>query len=47
MLKDGLLSNIQEVHHDSINWLDTIHFSRKAVYELGKRYFSAYMDIVK
>lgn len=39
---DGLLSNRQELNRNPLGWLDTIHFSRKAVYELGRRYFEAY-----
>lgn len=38
---DGLLSNLQE-----LGWEDTIHFSRKAVYKLGERYFAAYKGII-
>lgn len=37
---DGLLSNYQE--HSS-TW-DHIHFSRKAIYELGKRYFEKFLQ---
>ncbi len=30
-----------------LGWVDTIHFSRKSIYELGKRYFAAFEEIVK
>lgn len=43
---DGLLSNNQELNRDPLGWYDPIHFSRKAVYELGKRYFAAFRKIV-
>jgi len=39
---DGLLSNYQELNRHPLGWLDTIHFSRKAIYELGKRYFELF-----
>ncbi|MBQ2726816.1 MAG: hypothetical protein IJF78_14020 [Clostridia bacterium] len=39
---DGLLSNYQELNRNPLGWVDTIHFSRKAIYELGKRYFELY-----
>ena len=39
---DGLLSNYQELHRDPLGWFDPIHFSRAAIYELGKRYFAAF-----
>ena len=42
---DGLLSNAQELHRDPLGWFDPIHFSRKAIYELGRRYFTAYTAI--
>lgn len=44
---DGLLSNLQELHRNPMGWEDTIHFSRKAVYELGKRYFEAFVKAVE
>ena len=47
---DGLKSNLQELDRlpwSPGGWKDNIHFSRKSVYELGKRYFDAYIDIVK
>lgn len=42
---DGLLSNAQELHRDPLGWYDPIHFSRKAIYELGRRYFEAFVAI--
>ncbi len=39
---DGLLSNEQIQIRE-----DTIHFSRPALYELGKRYFNAYQSLCK
>jgi len=43
---DGLLSNMQELNRDPLGWADTIHFSRRAVYELGKLYYKLFSDIV-
>lgn len=43
---EGLLSNMQELHRNPLGWEDHIHFSRKAVYDLGKRYFDAYINIL-
>lgn len=42
---DGLLSNLQELKRNPLGWEDPIHFSRKAVYELGKRYFEAFQKV--
>ena len=45
---DGLLSNAQELDRlpwSPGGWKDNVHFSRRSVYELGKRYFQAYVDI--
>ena len=45
---EGLLSNRQELDYRPMNWGDdSIHFSRKAIYELGKRYFSEFERIVR
>lgn len=44
---DGLLSNLQELHRNPLGWEDPIHFSRKAIYELGRRYFAAYEKAVE
>jgi len=43
---DGLLSNRQELQRNPLGWEDHIHFSRKAIYELGKRYFDAYANLL-
>ena len=43
---DGLLSNWQELHRNPLGWEDPIHFSRKSIYELGRRYFEAWRGIV-
>jgi hypothetical protein len=43
---DGLLSNRQQSEQDGRSLIDdTIHFSRRALYTLGKRYFEAYRAI--
>jgi hypothetical protein len=43
---DDLLSNRKELDYRPMNWGDDpIHFSRRAIYELGKRYFEAFTDI--
>ena len=39
---NGLLSNAQKLGTD-----DTIHFCRNALYELGRRYFHAFMEITE
>ena len=44
---DGLLSNLQELRRNPLGWEDPIHFSRKAVYALGRRYFEAYRGILE
>ena len=45
---DGLLSNRQELDYHPMGWWeeDPIHFSRKAIYELGKRYFAEFVRII-
>lgn len=45
---DGLLSNRQELDYHPMGWWeeDPIHFSRRAIYELGKRYFAEFERIV-
>ena len=43
-----LKSNRQELSYRPWNWAeDPIHFSRRAIYELGLRYFAEYERIVK
>lgn len=46
---DGLLSNRQELDYYPMGWWenDPIHFSRKAIYELGVRYYAEFERIVK
>ena len=41
----GLLSNRQELGRNPLGWIDRIHFSRRAVYDLGVRYFNAFIEI--
>ncbi|MBR4204062.1 MAG: hypothetical protein IKQ92_01145 [Clostridia bacterium] len=43
---DGLCSNTQEKRQIPLAWEDTIHFSRRSLVELGKRYFAAYRGIL-
>ena len=45
---DGLRSNAQEAIDHPLGWGngDTIHFSRRAIYELGARYFTEYARII-
>ena len=44
---EGLLSNRRELDYRPLNWGDDpIHFSRKSVYELGRRYFAEFERIV-
>lgn len=42
---DGLLSNMQERNYSPMGPEDIIHFSRKSLYILGKRYFEMYLKI--
>ena len=44
---DGLKSNAQDETNPLYEGVDTIHFCRSAINELGKRYFAAYEKIVK
>ena len=44
---DGLLSNRQELNRDPEGWYDPVHFSRRALYELGIRYYKAFEAIVQ
>ena len=43
---DGLLSNAEEVYPNNTRLNDTIHFSRRSIYELGRRYFEAYSKLI-
>lgn len=42
---DGLCSNSQEDRDPPLPWEDTIHFSRRALYILGQRYFEAFAGL--
>ncbi|MBE6614816.1 MAG: sialate O-acetylesterase [Ruminococcaceae bacterium] len=42
----GLLSNAQDDENNPFHGNDTIHFCRKAMYELGERYYDAFVHIV-
>jgi len=42
---DGLLSNLQELARNPLGWEDPIHFSRRSIYELGKRYYRIFVQI--
>ena len=43
----GLTSNYQDSKFHPLGWMgDSIHFSRRAIYDLGKRYFEAYKKII-
>lgn len=44
---DGLKSNIEELQRKTAGWEDPIHFSRKNLYILGKRYFDAFVELGK
>ena len=44
---DGLKSNIDELLRKTCGWEDPIHFSRKSLYTLGKRYFDAFAELIK
>lgn len=43
---EGLISNAQDEGNPCFGF-DTIHFCRKAIYELGRRYYTAFESIVK
>lgn len=40
---DGLMSNSQELYNDPQESEDTIHFSRRAIYPLGKRFSASWV----
>ena len=44
---DGLDSNREDGYPHPFGWVDDIHFCRRAMYELGERYFAAYASIVR
>lgn len=43
----GLDSNREDAFPHPFGWVDDIHFCRRAIYELGRRYYAAYTEIVK
>ncbi|MBQ4354850.1 MAG: hypothetical protein IJC71_08155 [Clostridia bacterium] len=43
---DGLISNAQDDPNPG-HGSDTIHFCRKAIYELGRRYYAAWSELTK
>ena len=44
----GLDSNFEDGYPHPVGWSrDDIHFCRRAIYQLGERYFSAYRSILK
>lgn len=42
---EGLLSNYEELGRPTLDWVDKIHFSRKSQYELGNRYYDAFLTL--
>lgn len=45
---DGLKSNLQGDFEHPLGWRhDAIHFSRASVYELGKRYYAKFCEIIE
>ena len=42
---DGLPSNYQQMGHETLNFKDSIHFSRASLYQLGERYFEAFLRL--
>lgn len=42
---DGLPSNYQELQHETLNFKDSIHFSRASLSLLGERYFEAFVRL--
>ena len=43
---DGLDSNYEDGYPHPFGWMDDIHFCRRAIYQLGERYFAAYQSIL-
>jgi len=41
---DGLISNFQELHRKTF-WKDYVHFSRRSLYEFGRRYFARFCEM--
>ena len=42
---DGLDSNLEDGYPHPFGWVDDIHFCRRAIYQLGERYFAAYQSV--
>ena len=42
-----LKSNLQEDFPHPLGWADDIHFSRRSIYQLGRRYFHAFTEILR
>ena len=42
-----LKSNLQEGIEHPLGWADDIHFSRRSIYELGRRYYRAFCEITE
>ncbi len=42
---DGLDSNREDGYPHPLGWSDDIHFCRRAIYELGRRYYAAFAGI--
>lgn len=44
---DGLDSNMEDGYPHPFGWVDDVHFCRRAIYQLGERYFAAYQSILR
>ena len=44
---EGLTSNDECSKEHPFGWVDTVHFSREAIYGLGDRYYAAFAEITK
>lgn len=44
---DGLDSNLEDGYPHPHGWVDDLHFCRRAIYELGERYFAAYKSVLE
>ena len=42
---DGLDSNLEDGYPHPFGWADDVHFCRRAIYQLGERYFAAYQSV--
>lgn len=43
---DGLDSNLEDGYPHPFGWVDDVHFCRRAIYQLGERYFAAYQSVL-